>query len=108
MQSANPFHALRSASARSGAIAAALSAPLVEQLVQGGMAAPDAAALWAPGGKNYVEWARALFFIPAIAGGVFGLLEALGGGGGGGGGDEVAKNCTVSGGGCTSSTWMRE
>ena len=53
---------------------AALSAPLVEELVKGGMAAPDAAALWAPGGKNYVEWARTLFFIPAIAGGVFGLL----------------------------------
>lgn len=53
---------------------AALSAPLVESLVKGGMTAPDAAALWAPGGTNYVEWARALFFIPAIAGGVFGLL----------------------------------
>lgn len=53
---------------------AALSGPLVEQLVKGGMAAPDAAALWAPGGKNYVEWARTLFFVPAIVGGGFGLL----------------------------------
>jgi len=53
---------------------AALSTPLVEELVKGGMAATDAAALWAPGGKNYVEWARTLFFVPAIAGGVFGLL----------------------------------
>lgn len=53
---------------------AALSGPLVEELVKGGMAAPDAAALWAPGGKNYVEWARMLFFVPALAGGVFGLI----------------------------------
>jgi len=53
---------------------AALSAPLVQQLVAGGMSQPDAAALWAPGGKHYVEWARLLFFVPAIAGGVFGLL----------------------------------
>jgi MFS family permease len=53
---------------------AALSAPLVQQLVAGGMAPADAGALWAPGGKHYVEWARLLFFVPAIAGGVFGLL----------------------------------
>lgn len=53
---------------------ASLSAPLVEALVQGGMARPDAAALWAPGGENYVQWARTLFFVPAIVGGVFGLL----------------------------------
>ena len=53
---------------------AALSAPMVEALVQGGMARPEAAALWAPGGENYVKWARTLFFVPAIAGGVFGLL----------------------------------
>jgi MFS family permease len=53
---------------------AALSAPLIEQLVQGGMTPADAAALWSPGGKQYVEWARTLFFVPAIAGGVFGLL----------------------------------
>ena len=46
----------------------------MEELVKGGMVAPDAAALWAPGGKNYVEWARMLFFVPALAGGVFGLL----------------------------------
>ncbi len=30
--------------------------------------------LWLPGGKEFVAWARTLFFIPAIAGGVFGLL----------------------------------
>jgi len=53
---------------------AALSAPLVQQLVDGGMSQPDALALWAPGGQNYVEWARLLFFVPAIAGGLFGLL----------------------------------
>lgn len=52
----------------------ALSAPLVQQLVTGGMAPAEAASLWAPGGKNYVEWARILFFVPALAGGVFGLL----------------------------------
>lgn len=29
---------------------------------------------WLPGGILYVGWARTLFFVPAIAGGVFGLL----------------------------------
>lgn len=29
---------------------------------------------WLPGGIRYVQWARTLFFVPAIAGGVFGLL----------------------------------
>lgn len=53
---------------------AALSAPLVEALVQGGMPRPEAMALWLPGGERYVHWARTLFFVPAIAGGVFGLL----------------------------------
>ncbi len=53
---------------------AALSAPLVQQLVAGGMTPADAAAAWAPGGKEYVQWARTLFFVPALAGGVFGLL----------------------------------
>ncbi len=53
---------------------AALSAPLVEELVRGGMSRPDAMALWVPGGERYVEWARTLFFVPALAGGVFGLL----------------------------------
>lgn len=53
---------------------AALSAPLVEAMVAGGVPRPEAMAAWLPGGKNYVEWARMLFFVPAIAGGVFGLL----------------------------------
>ncbi len=53
---------------------ASLSAPLVAELVRGGMAQADAAASFAPGGENYVQWARTLFFVPAIAGGVFGLL----------------------------------
>lgn len=53
---------------------ASLSAPMVEALVQGGMSPADAAASFAPGGANYVHWARLLFFVPAIAGGVFGLL----------------------------------
>jgi len=37
-------------------------------------ASPEEAAKWAPGGANYVHWARMLFFIPAIAGGFFGLI----------------------------------
>jgi MFS family permease len=53
---------------------AALSAPLVDELVRGGMSRPDAMSLWVPGGERYVEWARTLFFVPALAGGVFGLL----------------------------------
>ena len=53
---------------------ASLSAPLIDELVRGGMARPAAMALWVPGGERYVEWARTLFFVPAIAGGVFGLL----------------------------------
>ena len=35
---------------------------------------PEAMAKWLPGGEMYVKWARTLFFVPAIAGGVFGLL----------------------------------
>ena len=53
---------------------AALSAPLIEQMVQGGMARPEAVAQWLPGGAQYVQWARTLFFVPAIFGGIFGLL----------------------------------
>jgi len=53
---------------------AALSVPHVEALVNSGMARPDAMALWLPGGAEYVNWARTLFFVPALAGGVFGLL----------------------------------
>jgi MFS family permease len=51
-----------------------LSKPEIAGLVAGGMSQADAMALWAPGGKSYVGWARTLFFVPAIAGGVFGLL----------------------------------
>jgi MFS family permease len=53
---------------------ASLSAPLVDQLVAGGMPRPQAMALWVPGGAEYVRWARTLFFVPAMVGGVFGLL----------------------------------
>ncbi|MEO5820648.1 MAG: MFS transporter [Vicinamibacteraceae bacterium] len=53
---------------------AALSAPLVDALVAGGMPRPQAMALWVPGGAQYVSWARTLFFVPAMVGGVFGLL----------------------------------
>jgi MFS family permease len=53
---------------------AALSAPEVQKLIDGGMPQAQAAQSWAPGGVNYVTWARTLFFVPAIAGGIFGLL----------------------------------
>ncbi len=53
---------------------AALSVPLVDALVSGGMERAKAVALWLPGGAEYEQWARLLFFVPAIAGGVFGLL----------------------------------
>ncbi len=53
---------------------ASLSAPLVQEMIRNGMSPADAAAAWAPGGVSYVKWARTLFFVPAIAGGVFGLL----------------------------------
>jgi MFS family permease len=53
---------------------AALSAPLVQQMVASGTPQAEAAQLWAPGGANYIAWARMLFFVPAIAGGVFGLV----------------------------------
>ena len=51
-----------------------LSKPEIAGLVAGGISQADATALWIPGGKSYVGWARTLFFVPAIAGGVFGLL----------------------------------
>lgn len=35
---------------------------------------PDGVPLLLPGSKAFTNWARALFFVPAIAGGVFGLL----------------------------------
>lgn len=61
---------------------ASLSAPMVAEaadaLVAGGMSRPEAMSQamqpWLPGGENYVQWARVLFFVPALAGGVFGLL----------------------------------
>ena len=53
---------------------ATLSAPLIQDLVKGGLDLAQAQSLYAPGGTEYVKWARALFFLPAIAGGVFGLL----------------------------------
>jgi MFS family permease len=39
----------------------------------GGIGA-DGAPLLVPGSKEFTEWARILFFVPALAGGVFGLL----------------------------------
>lgn len=53
---------------------AALSGPLVDALVAQGMSRPEAAGRYAPGGPEYIAWARLLFFVPALAGGVFGLL----------------------------------
>jgi MFS family permease len=35
---------------------------------------PDGTPLLVPGSKEFTQWARMLFFIPALAGGVFGLL----------------------------------
>ncbi len=35
---------------------------------------PDGLPALVPGSPEYVQWARTLFFVPAIAGGVFGLL----------------------------------
>ncbi len=55
-------------------VIASLGAPLVQELIAGGMTPAEANALWAPGGEMYVKWARTLFFVPALAGGVFGLL----------------------------------
>ncbi len=53
---------------------ASLSAPLIDEMVKNGTPRPEAVASWLPGGANYVFWARLLFFAPAVAGGVFGLL----------------------------------
>ena len=53
---------------------ATLSAPLIEQMVAGGMPRPEAVSRWLPGGASFKEWGQLLFFIPALAGGVFGLL----------------------------------
>jgi MFS family permease len=39
----------------------------------GGMS-PEGVPLLTPGSPEYVHWARTLFFVPALAGGVFGLL----------------------------------
>ena len=35
---------------------------------------PDGVPLLTPGSPGYAQWARTLFFVPALAGGVFGLL----------------------------------
>jgi MFS family permease len=53
---------------------ASLSAPIVEAMVASGVPRPQAVAQWVPGGEQYVSWARTLFFVPAMVGGVFGLL----------------------------------
>lgn len=39
-----------------------------------GGSGPDGAILLTPGSPEYVRWARILFFLPAIFGGIFGLL----------------------------------
>jgi MFS family permease len=53
---------------------AELSAPLVQEMVAQGKTLIEAKAAWMPGGDSYKEWARILFFVPAIAGGIFGLF----------------------------------
>ena len=52
---------------------AALSEPIILQLIKDGTTRPDAMKLWLPGGTEYVAWARTLFFVPALVGGIFGL-----------------------------------
>jgi MFS family permease len=39
-----------------------------------GGVSPEGTPLLVPGSPEYTKWARALFFVPALAGGVFGLL----------------------------------
>jgi len=53
---------------------ASLSAPLVQDLVAAGKTLAEAQALYQPGGAEFVKWGRALFFLPAIFGGIFGLI----------------------------------
>lgn len=53
---------------------ASLSAPLIEQMVASGVPRPEAMQSWLPGGPNYAFWAKILFFVPALVGGVFGLI----------------------------------
>jgi MFS family permease len=52
----------------------ALRGPLVDQMVAAGTPRPEAIAQFLPGGVQYVSWVRTLFFVPALVGGVFGLL----------------------------------
>jgi MFS family permease len=53
-----------------------LMLPLIAKTAIPALAAapPEEAARWIPGGDMYGQWARALFFLPALAGGVFGLI----------------------------------
>lgn len=53
---------------------AALSSPLVQAMVAAGRPLAEAQALFQPGGAEFVKWGRALFFMPAIFGGLFGLI----------------------------------
>lgn len=52
----------------------ALSKPLIADLVAGGMGQAEATQLYLPGGDYYAGWVRTLFFVPALVGGVFGLI----------------------------------
>lgn len=53
-----------------------LMLPLIVKpaLAELGGVGSDGLPLLVPGSEGYVKWARTLFFVPAIAGGVFGLL----------------------------------
>ena len=51
-----------------------LSAPIIDQMVASGVDKAEAMKLWVPGGDSYLLWARTLFFVPALVGGIFGLL----------------------------------
>ena len=50
--------------------------PLVVQpaLAELGGRTPEGALVFAPGSPAYLSWARTLFFVPALVGGIFGLL----------------------------------
>lgn len=53
-----------------------LMLPLIVKTAIPALSGATGAALadWQPGGKEFVPWARTLFFVPAIAGGVVGLI----------------------------------
>ncbi|HVJ86510.1 MAG TPA: MFS transporter [Caulifigura sp.] len=51
-----------------------LMLPLIIKDVISALKPPGAGPSWVPGGEDFNHWGRLLFFVPAIAGGIFGLL----------------------------------